>query len=138
MPVELVVPLNGTTGRQILRFDVELTGQAGHQFSVYRRIEVGRDDMRIEITTRIDSHGNLAVQQRLINETDEPVSFRCNLYAPGMRRTRWQVMNLGRGDDVHVYSLPDGAQFLGHTLWVRAEEIGGPRVLSYRFVPGTN
>jgi hypothetical protein len=137
-PVDLFVPLNGTTGRQLLRFDVELTGQSRQQFSIFRRVDVGRDDMRIEITTEIDRQGNLAVRQRLINETDEPVSFRCNLYAPGLRRSRWQVMNLGRGDDVHVYLLPDGAQLLGHTLWVRAEEIGGPRVLSYRFVPGTN
>jgi hypothetical protein len=138
LPLDLFVPLNGTTGRQLLRFDVELTGQAHHPFSVYRRIDVGNDDQRIEITSEIDRHGNLAIRQRLINETDEPVSFRCNLYAPGLRRIRWQVMDLGRGDDIHTYLIPDGEQFLGHMLWVRAEEIGGPRVLSYRFVPGTN
>ena len=109
LPLDLFVPLNGTTGRQILRFDVDLTGQSHRPFSVYRRIDVGRDDQRIEITTEIDRQGNLAIRQRLINETDEPVSFRCNLYAPGQRRTRWQVMNLGRGDDIHVYLLPDGA-----------------------------
>jgi hypothetical protein len=34
---------------------------------------------------------------------------------------------------VQVYRLPAGKELLGQTLWIRAEEINGPRVFSYRF-----
>ena len=72
--------------------------------------------------------------QRCENTSSEPVTLPCNLFAPGQRRLRWQVPNLASGSDEHVYRLSDGERFRGQTLWVRAEEVGGPRVLSYRFV----
>jgi len=136
LPVELVVPLSGTTGPQMIRFDFELTGDGRREFSAFQPIELGQSAVRIEINSELNGKGQLEVHQRLINETDRPVSFNSNLYAPGLVRIRRATINLGRGDDTKVYYLPDGARLLGQTLWVRAEEIGGSRVLSYRFVAG--
>jgi hypothetical protein len=134
VPVELWVPLNGTTGTQTVRFGFELSAGGHREFSAYRQLYIGQDSVWIEATAQLDASGQLEVRQRLINESDQAVSFRCNLFAPFERRQRSQVMNLGRGDDVHVYHLPDGKRMIGQTLWLRAEEIGGRRVLSYRFV----
>jgi hypothetical protein len=43
------------------------------------------------------------------------------------------VLNLSRGTNLKVYTLPDGEELIGKTLWVRAEEMAGDRVLNYRF-----
>jgi hypothetical protein len=39
-----------------------------------------------------------------------------------------------RTRDVKTYRLQNGKELLGKTLWLRAEEIDGRRVLNYRFV----
>jgi len=53
--------------------------------------------------------------------------------APDASRLHTQVIGLRPGRDDQLYRLPDGQQLIGQTLWLRAEEIGGPRVLNYRF-----
>ena len=67
----------------------------------------------------------------------QPVSFRCGLYAPDRCRQPSLVVGLVHGPDVQVYRLPNGRELLGKTLWVRAEEVDGPRVFNCRVtVPG--
>ncbi len=48
------------------------------------------------------------------------------------RRLRTQIYDLGTGEDRKVYRLPRGSEIVGQTIWLRAEEIGGPRILNYR------
>lgn len=135
-PFEWSVPLSATTGHQTVRFDFQVNSDEHFDFSVYGQVTLGESDLRLELATRLNSAGELEVEQRLVNDTNQPVSLRFDLYAPGQRRQRQQVLNLARGEDERVYRLPDGAKLLGQTLWIRAEELGGPRVLSYRFVAG--
>jgi len=131
---QTVLPYNASSGRQRVRVDFRIHADRPYQFSVYRKMDVGMGNVSIEVLTQLGPEGTLEVQQRLINETDAPVSFRCQLYAPGRRRLKTQIIGLGRGRDVYVYRLPGGEELLGRTLWIRAEEIDGPRVLNYRFV----
>ncbi|MFH1920700.1 MAG: hypothetical protein ABIP48_12525 [Planctomycetota bacterium] len=132
-PFEITLPYNATSGRHPVRVDFELeTGQT-RRFSAYRHLDVGPDDVNVEIITRLNERGELEVEQRFVNNTDSPVSFRCQLSARGRRRQKTQVLDLGRGRDVHVFRIPDGEQLIGTTLWLRAEQIDGPRVLNYRF-----
>jgi hypothetical protein len=133
-PFALTLPYNANSGRQQVRLDFEIRGAQPCRFSVYRYIEVGLGDVSIEIASRINDQGELEVTQRLINKTDTSVSFRCALYVPDRRRLATQVVSLGRGRDERVYRLPDGKELLGKTLWLRAEEVGGSRILNYRFV----
>jgi len=135
-PFVLTLPYNAPSGRQQIRLDFAIRGPQPCRFSVYRYIEVGLGDVSIEIASRINDEGELEVTQRLINKTDARASFRCALYVPDRRRLATQVVNLGRGRDERVYRLPDGKELLGKTLWLRAEEVGGPRTLNYRFVAG--
>jgi hypothetical protein len=74
------------------------------------------------------------VWQRFINKAPSPVNFRCELFAPGQRRLRSQIIDLDAGDDVKVYRIEGGEGLLGKTLWISAEEIGGPRTLNYHFI----
>jgi hypothetical protein len=133
-PFQIMLPYNATSGRHTLRVDFEVDADQTYRFSVYRRIDVGAGDVYIEVVTRLNDRKELEVEQHLINDALIPVSFRCHLFAPNRRRQKTQIIGLGHGRDVNTYRLPDGDQLIGKTLWLRAEQIDGARVLNYRFV----
>ncbi|HTN75102.1 MAG TPA: hypothetical protein VL096_07640, partial [Pirellulaceae bacterium] len=123
------------SGRQLLRFDLTLTADHDYRFSVYQPIHVGLDDVTIETSTRLNDEGQLIVEQVINNRTDEFVSFNCLLFAPGRRRERLQVLELGRGRHVSSFVLPRGEELIGQPLQLRAEEMNGDRVLNYQVLP---
>jgi len=131
--IEIILPYHADTGPQPLRVDFELQAGGALKFSVFRRIEVGLGGVRLKVASRLNDSGELEVEQRLTNTQTEPVSFHCHLYVPDRRRLGYQVIDLGQGEHVHIYRLPDGEQLLGKTLWLRAIEVDGPRTLSHRF-----
>ena len=73
----------------------------------------------------------LVVEQHLTNLSNRPLSFQCVLFAPDRRRETRQIIDLGRERTTLTFVLPDGEQLIGKKLWLRAEEIGGSRVLNY-------
>ena len=133
LPFELRIPSTASSGKRFLRFDFDLHADQPIRLSVYRAIEIGLGDVMIELASRIDDQGRLEVIQRTINETDQPVSFRCELFIPDRRSLRSQIIGLGRGQDLKSYTIENGRELVGRQLWLRAEEIGGPRILNYRF-----
>ena len=130
----MTLPYSAPSGRHPLRVDFEIRAQQTHRFSVYRQVEVGPSELSVEIVTRLNEQGELEVEQHLINAAAESVSFRCELVVPERRRQKMHVLDLNRGRRVSTYRLPDGERLLGKTLWLRVEEVDGPRVLNYRFV----
>ncbi len=130
---EVVLRSNASTGEQPVRVDFDVSADRRYEFSVWRKMEVGLGDVLMEFTTHLDEQGNLVVQQTMINTTDQFVNFKCFLFAPGRRRLRQNVLNLAEGTNVNVYTLPEGEELRDQTIWVRAEEIYGTRVLNYRF-----
>lgn len=133
-PLEIILPANASSGQHRIRADFDMFAGQKYRFTVWRTVTVGLDDVRLEVSTRLTPDGQLEIQQRVINDSDAPISLRCQLYAPERRRMSVQVVGLGRGEDVHVYHLPGGKELVGKTLWLQAEEVGGSRVLNYRFV----
>ncbi len=131
-PFEITLPLDAHSGWHPVRIDLSVRAEKTYRFSVYRRLSVGMQDVYIETATYLNAEGELEIHQRMTNETDERVSFRCYLFIPGRRRMRSQVLDLPRGHDTQVYALPNGDALVGQTLWLRAEELGGTRVLNYR------
>ncbi len=119
---------NINSGEQPIRADFSITG---HQFSVYRTIRVGLGDIEIRLESQLDDKGGLIVKQQLVNNTDEFVSFNCLLFAQGRRRQRRQVYNLGRGTKTNYFVYPNGGELVGSVLRLRAEEIGGARILNH-------
>ncbi|MHC4179054.1 MAG: hypothetical protein ACYSWU_16190, partial [Planctomycetota bacterium] len=130
---QVTLPHNASSGLHPIRIDFELEAERSYRFSVYRQMEVGLGDVSIEVLTRLNALGELEVEQRMVNRGDSPVSFRCQLIAPGRRRQKTQVIGLAPGRDHKLYRLADGKQLIGQTLWLRVNEIGGPRTLNYRF-----
>ncbi|MEX2140045.1 MAG: hypothetical protein WD894_12340 [Pirellulales bacterium] len=131
---EVALPQDATTGRQLLRLDFDLTADSRYQFSIYRQLEVGLSDVYGEAFTRLNENGELEVEQRITNETDEVLSFKCYLYPPDRKRLMMHVEDHGRGVDVKTFRLYDGEKLLNQTLFLRAVEINGPRILNYTVV----
>jgi hypothetical protein len=127
----LKLPFDTDARSHPMRVDFDITADRHYRFSVYRSLEVGLGDTDIEMNTVLRPDGNLQVDVRLINRTSDPVTFNCDLYAPNRRRQRVQVIELASGHSDKVYSLHKGAELIGQEIWLRAEEIDGPRVLNY-------
>ncbi len=132
-PFEAILPPDAASGRQDLRFDFDIMADRHFNFSVRRQIDVGLDDVTITATTRINDQGELEIEQRLTNDTDQFVSFKCYLYAPDRLPIVTQVVEQGRGTDTKTFRLPNGGELVGKTLLLRADEIAGPRIINHRF-----
>jgi hypothetical protein len=122
-------------GEQPMRVDFVVDADAlePYRFSVYRTMWVGTGDVTIEIKTHVDKDGSLVVQQFMTNTAERLVDFKCTLHVKGHRRQRAQVYRLGSTPDRTIYRFPDGQELVGQEMRLEAEEIGGLRVLKYRF-----
>ena len=134
IPVGITLPFDAGTGPQKVRIDFEVNAEQPYTFSVYRELDIGLDDIRLEVSTRINSHGELEVEQNFTNTSPQPLNFKCLLFVPDRRRMVSQVLQVADQRDTKIYRLPNGRELLGKTLLIRAEEVGGPRTLNHRFV----
>ncbi|GAB6167381.1 hypothetical protein JCM19992_33810 [Thermostilla marina] len=132
-PITITLPYDATSGRQPIRIDFLVRAERTYRFSVFRHIDVGLGDIYLEVTTHLNADGELEVEQHFVNDTAVPVSFRCELFAPDRRRMTTTITEQGTGRRVTIFRLSNGQELIGKTLWLRAEEIGGPRILNYRF-----
>lgn len=132
-PLEWTLPLDAASGKQDVRVDFDFTADRRYQFSVSREIDVGQDDVTVQVNTRLNERGELEIERRLTNETDKLVSFKCYIYIPNRQPLVSQVVELGRGTDTKVVRIENGAQLVGKTLLLRADEIGGERIINHRF-----
>jgi hypothetical protein len=135
LPLEITLPPGVETRTTIFRIDHDIAADVRRQFAVFREVQIGDGEVILEVDTRLVGDV-LEVEQRLVNNSGKSVSFKFNLFAPDQRRMRAQVNDLPPGIDVQVYRIPNGRSLKGRTLWIRAEEIGGTRVLSERFTVG--
>ena len=135
LPMTVKVPPNVSQGTVPVRIEFEISADKPQKFEVLREFRVIMGDMAIEVEDRKLPNGRLEIRQTIINNTqpEEVLSFRCTLLAPGVRRQRRTVTKLGKGKDRRVYFLPDAEELRGKTLWIRAEQIGGNRVLNLRW-----
>jgi hypothetical protein len=127
LPLTVMLMADTNSGPQPVRLDFDV---AGHHFSVHRTLQLGLDDVQVERTAGL-KNGALIVEVHLANLSDRPLSFQCVLFAPDRRRQTRQVINLGRERTNLKFVLPEGDELIGKKLWLRAEEIGGSRVLNY-------
>ena len=131
-PFQISLPNDATAGRHLIRADFAVQADRPYNFSAYGHVQVGLDDVRLEISTRLNPDGEMEVEQRFLNDSGHAVSYRCQLFAPGRQRQKVDLAGLAPGVDVKIFRLPDGRALVGKNLWVRAEEINGPRILNYR------
>ncbi len=131
LPVSVTLLNDANSGPQPLRLDFDITADRNYRFSVHRTLQLGLSDVQLRLTTRQRDDGALVVEQQITNLSDFPISFQCILFAPGRRRETRQVIDLARGRNSIQFVLPRGEELIGQKLWLRAEEIRGPRVLNY-------
>jgi len=131
-PFQIVLPFDANSGNATIRADFQFSADRPYQFSLYRELVVGDEDIDIELHTRLADDGSIVVEQRMINHSDKLFDFKCLLYTRGRRRRRMQVFRLGNNHDVKTYIYQNGQELVGQELWLRAEELGGTRVLNHR------
>jgi hypothetical protein len=130
--LEVALPNDVVGGRQMVRLDFEVQADRLYRFSMYRHLEVTLGDVAFEGQTVLNDHGELEVHQTLVNRGKKPANFRCDLLAPDRRRQSSEVLVQPTGKSELTYRMPAGEELLGKAIWLRAEEINGPRVLNYR------
>lgn len=131
MPLTVMLMGDANSGPQPVRLDFDV---GGYHFSAHRTLQIGLDDVQVERTSGL-KNGALIVELHLTNLSNKPLSFQCVLFAPDRRRQTRQILNLGSERTTLKFVLPDGEELIGKKLWIRAEEIGGPRVLNYTLDP---
>jgi hypothetical protein len=125
---------NALYGKQPIRIDFTVEADERLEFSVYRDMEVGTDDLELDVQSHLDKDGNLVVEQRMRNRTDKLTDFKCHLRSKGRQPQRMQVYRLGKEVDRKVYRLRDGRDLIGKEMLLEIEETNGQRMLNYRFV----
>jgi hypothetical protein len=126
---------NALFGEQAVRVDFKIEADEQFEFSVYREMEVGTEDLTLELNTHLEKDETLIIEQLMTNSADRLADLKCFLYAKGRRPERMQVYRLGSSVDRKVYRFPDGKDLIGNEMLLEIEELNGPRVIRYRFVP---
>jgi hypothetical protein len=136
LPIPLTLTLDANSGPQTLRFDFNLQAQQRQQFHVYRTVQVGWEDVGIEMQSRLLEDNQLQLDLILQNKSETPVSFNWTLFPPGRRRETQQVINLPAGRTSFRMVLPRGDELVGERIFLRAEELGGDRVINQSVIVG--
>jgi hypothetical protein len=131
LPIHFTLSPEASSGPQLLRLDFSLAADRNYQFSVHRVLQLGLADVTITMASRLREDGFLEVTQQLTNTTGKPLSFQCVLFSPGRRRESRQLMAGPNGQTPLLFLLENGESLLGQKLTLRAEELGGGRVLNY-------
>ncbi len=131
--VPLVLKLDATIGRERLAIDFELDGDRARQFTVYRDIEVGPEDIEITVSTRLLADGRLVVRQELTSLTNKTLQFDNSVYAPGRQRQRRTTLVPPLTQVQQEFVWTNGEELIGQLLLLRAEELDGQRTLNFRF-----
>ena len=134
VPVLFRVPSHQSLGPQPLRLRFRLDADNFYEFTVHRDYTVGLGDVTIDVETAFLPDGSVEVQQRIVNNTPETLSFDVSLYVPGQKRKSRRVAGLSEGQsNVLSYRVPDGKSLIGQRFRIRAEQEGGNRVLNKTF-----
>ncbi len=135
LPMFLTLPANASLGRKHTAIDFDIVADRQYKFRVYRPYQVGIGDVQIEVATQTLSDGRMEIQQIISNSTSPPeeLNLRCSLFVPGHKRQVLFVTKLASGQDIKYFYLPDAESVKGKVLWLRAEQVGGRRVLNYRW-----
>ncbi|MDR1383985.1 MAG: hypothetical protein LBJ67_09100 [Planctomycetaceae bacterium] len=122
---------SAVSGKQMVQMDVTTNLNDARFFTVYQPVNVGGDDISLDLSTRLNRNNELEVYQSFRNEGNEPVSFHCTLYAPERPLQNMTVKNQGFGRNDSMYTLSNGSALIGKPLRVIAREIRGKRTLKY-------
>ena len=133
-PFRIILPPDAVSGPSQLAIDFDVRADRAYAMHVERPMAVGLGDVDLRAAARLNPRGELEVRQTMVNTGKQAADFRCELFAPGRRRQASEVIALGQTPDEKLYRLPEGWKLLGKTLWLRAAEDRGERILNFRLV----
>jgi len=125
---------NALYGTQRIRIDFTVEADERLEFSAYGAMEVGTEDVKLDVRSHLDKDGTLIVEQFMTNRSGQLSDFKCHLRSKGHQPQRMQVYRLGRDVDRKVYRIADAADLVGKELLLEIEELNGQRLLNYRFI----
>jgi len=134
-PIRMELPANVGLGEHPVQINITLNADRPYRFELVRPYRVESSELELEVVTRWLPGDRLEIEQLLTNQTSpvREMSFNCYIMVPGRRRQKQVVTQLGDGVDRRFYFLTDANELIGREVWLRAEEIGGRRVLNYRW-----
>ena len=134
-PFNIKLDSYAPSGPQDIRADFRIIADRTYEFSVYRTLEVGLGDIKLEVESELDRRtGKLIVYVHLDNNTDSRIRFNCLMFIKGRQRRRLRLASTGRGRTTNTFTTEDGASLIGKTIFVQARELGGGRILNYKLV----
>lgn len=132
-PFSLILRSDATIGRQRVAIDIELDGERPRRFTVWRYLEIGPEDVHVEVTTRLLSDGRLMVRPELAIDAATSQRFDCYIYAPGRQRLRRGLTVPARSTVRQEFFLENGEQLIGQEMLLRAAQLSSGRTLNFRF-----
>ena len=138
LPMLLTLPPDTSLGQEKLSIDFNISADRPYKIRVHRDYQVGLGDVLVEVRDTKLADGSLKIEQVILNQTKpaEVLDFACTLYIPNRRRQKEFVTKLGQGRDNKVYYIPDADSLRGKEMRLRAEQVGGRRILNYRWTVG--
>ncbi|MDR1492776.1 MAG: hypothetical protein LBT05_08650 [Planctomycetaceae bacterium] len=122
---------SATSGKQMMQIETTTNLNDARFFAIYQPLNVGGDDISLDLSTRLNRNNELEVHQSFRNEGNESASFHCTLYVPDRPLQNMTVKNQGFGRNDYMYVIPNGGALIGKPLRVVAREIRGKRILKY-------
>lgn len=132
-PISIILRADATIGRERMAIDFDLEGDRRRRFTVWRPLEVGPEDIKLDVSTRLLPDGRLLVRQEITNTAAVDMQFDCYVFAPGRRRQRRSTAVDAGQTIVQEFVWANGADLIGKDLLLSAEQLGGDRTLNYRF-----
>ncbi len=131
--LSLTLRNDATIGEEKIAFDFELEGNSRRRFTVWRKLNIGPEDVHIEVTTRLLPSGVLMVRQEITNTSNRPLQFDCSVYAPRRQRQRQTVAIPAETTVTSEFAWPAGEDLIDQVLQLRASQHNGARTLNFRF-----
>jgi hypothetical protein len=133
-PLNISIPFSALAGKNQVRIEFKIGNRTQYHFNAYRTLQVGQDEIWMEFFPVFNQNGDLTIIQRFVNQTDEPVNFRCQLAVPNRQWSESQIVASGRGAFETKHVFPDAKDLIGEIVRVRAVENNGLKTLNYEFM----
>lgn len=130
-PIIIRLPGHQSLGPAPMHFEFKVDGESVDYVKVTRDIVIGLGDVTIDVESKLLPSGSVEIRQKTANNTEETLTMNVSLYIPGQKRQRRRIANLQGGEtNTITYRVPGADQLAGRTFRIRAEQIGGNRVLN--------
>lgn len=126
LPVSFRLPANQGIGEFTLIGRLTFDGPDGGQVTLRAPLHVNCPGLDVSLLTEVAGAG-LNLVQRVTNLTDESISLRTYLVAPGAPTNSHTIVNLAAGQSaVREYHIEDARPLRGTHLRVTTQQLGGP------------